>query len=81
MIINVEDFVQSKIIKRVEIEVVNYTLNTSCLCNVNFMDSTDNKISSVLVYVDGDEFNIEWVSDDNLIDIILRKVGLNRLPN
>ena len=79
MIINVQDSVQSKIVKKIEIEVINYTLNTSCLCNVNFMDSTDNKISSVLVYVDGDQFNIEWVSDDNLIDIVLRKVGLSRL--
>ena len=79
MIINVQDFVQSKIIKKVEIELIQYNINSNAVCNVNFMDSTDNKISSVLVYVDGDQFNFEWVSDDNLIDIVLRKVGLNRL--
>lgn len=77
MIVSVQDFVQSKIVKKVEIEVVSYNLNTSALCNVNFMDSQDNKISSVLVYVDGSDFLERWSSDDDLINIVLEKIGLN----
>ena len=76
MIVNVQDYVQSKIVKKVEIEVINYSLNTSCLCNVNFMDSNDNKISSVIVYIDGIDFNERWITDDDLINIVLEKIGL-----
>ena len=78
MIIAVQDYIQSKIVKKVEIEVVNYTLNTSCLCNVNFLDNQDNKISNTLVYVDGSDFLERWNTDDNLISIVLDKLGLQQ---
>ena len=76
--INIEDYVQSTVCKKVEIEVIQYTLNTSAVCNVNFLDSKDNKISSVLVYIEGSEFSTEWVDDSNLINIVCRKLGLTQ---
>ena len=81
MIVSVQDYVQSKNVKKVEIEVVNYTLNTSCLCNVNFMDSQDNKISNILVYVDGTDFLERWSTDDDLINIVLEKIGLSKISD
>ena len=77
-IVNIEDYVQSTVCKKVEIEVIQYTLNTSAVCNVNFLDSKDNKISSVLVYIEGSEFSTEWVDDSNLINIVCRKLGLTQ---
>lgn len=38
MIVSVQDYVQPNIVKKVEIEVINYNLNTSLLWAVNFMD-------------------------------------------
>lgn len=64
---------------KVEIEIIQYILNTSAICNVNFMDSTDKKISSVLVAVDGQDFETNWNTDDDLINIVLNKLGLSKL--
>ena len=80
MIVSVQNFVKSSICAKVEIEVINYNINTSATCNVNFMDSQDNKISSVLVYIDGEDFNTNWSSDDDLINIVLNKIGITKEP-
>lgn len=79
MIIPILDAIQSKIIKKLEIEVVSYNLYTSALINVNYLDVNDEKISNVLVNVDGNEFNIEWNSDQDLINIVCRKLGFTPL--
>ena len=75
-IVNIEDYVQSTVCKKIEIEVIQYTLNTSAVCNVNFLDSKDNKISSVLVYIENSEFTDEWNTDSDLVNIVCRKLGL-----
>jgi hypothetical protein len=79
--ISIIDFVESKIIKSVEIELIQYNINTSAVCNVNFLDNQDNKTSSLLVYIDGDDFNTNWVNDSDLISIVLSKLGLVPLPS
>lgn len=76
MIIPITDYVQANICKKVEIEVIQYNLNVSATCNVNFLDDKDNKLSSVLVYIDGDDFNVNWSSDEDLVRIVLTKLGL-----
>lgn len=74
--VNIEDYIQSSVAKKIEIEVIQYTLNTSAVCNINFLDSKDNKISSVLVYIEGSEFTDEWSSDLDLINIVCKKLGI-----
>ena len=81
MIVNILDFVESKIVKKVEIELIQYNINTNAVCNVNFLDVSGTKISSVLVYIDGDDFNSRWVNDSDLISIVLSKLGLVPLPS
>ena len=76
--VNIEDYIQSSVAKKIEIELIQYNLNSSAVCNVNFLDSKDNKISSVLVYIEGTEFSTEWVDDSNLINIVCRKLGLTQ---
>jgi len=80
MIVPIVDYVESKIIKKIEVELIQYNINTSAICNVNFLDNQDNKTSSVLVYIDGDDFNVNWNSDSDLINIVLGKLGLTKLP-
>ena len=80
-IVNIEDYVQSTVCKKIEIEVIQYTLNTSAVCNVNFLDIKQNKISSVLVYIEGSEFTDEWNTDSDLVNIVCRKLGLTQQPN
>ena len=75
-IVNIEDYIQSSIAIKIEIELIQYTLNSSAVCNVNFLDSKDNKISSVLVYIEGSEFTDEWNTDSDLVNIVCRKLGL-----
>lgn len=76
MIVSIQDFVQSKIIKKIEIEVVSYSINTSALCNVNFLDSSDKIVSNALVSIDGEDFSTNWTTDQDLINIVLSKLGL-----
>ena len=79
--VNIEDYIQSSVAKKIEIEVIQYTLNTSAVCNINFLDSKDNKISSVLVYIENSDFTDEWVSDSDLVNIVCRKLGLTQQLN
>ena len=61
--------------------MINYNIITSATCNVNFMDSSDNKISSVLVYVDGEDFMTNWSTDDDLVNIVLGKLEMIKVSN
>ena len=45
------------------------------------MDSQDNKISNILVYVEGSDFLERWSTDDDLVDIILEKIGLSKMSD
>ena len=78
MIVNIEDYVQSTVCKKIEIEVIQYNLNSSAVVNVNFLDIDGKKLNSALVTVDGNEFSTEWVNDEDLVRIVCRK--LNLLP-
>lgn len=77
-IVDIKQFDINQSAVKVEIEVIQYTLNISALCNVNFIDSEEKKISSVLVAVDGQDFETNWNTDDDLINIVLNKLGLSR---
>ena len=80
MIVPIVDYVESKIVRKIEIECINYNINTSAICNVNYLDASGSKISSVLVYIDGDDFNVNWTTDSDLVNIVLGKLGLVKLP-
>ena len=76
MIIPITDYVQANVCKKIEVEVIQYNLNVSATCNVNFLDDKDNKISSILVYIDNEDFSVNWNSDEDLINIVCRKLSL-----
>jgi hypothetical protein len=44
------------------------------------MDNDNKVISSVIVYIDGEEFNTQWNTDEDLVNIVLAKLGLTRAP-
>jgi hypothetical protein len=79
-IIDIEQFTISKSSSKIEIEIINYTINSNAVARVNFLDADDKTISSVIVYIDGDEFNIQWNTDEDLVNIVLAKLGLTRAP-
>lgn len=73
------DITQSAV--KIEIEIIQYILNEYAMCNVNFLDIDKKKISSVLVSINGDDFQTNWTTDDDLINIVLNKLGLLRSDN
>ena len=75
-IVDIQQFDINQSAVKVEIEIIQYTLNISAICNVNFLDIDGKKISSVLVAVDGQDFETNWNTDEDLINIVLRKLGL-----
>lgn len=78
-IVPIVDYVDSKIIKKIELELIQYNINSDAVCNVNFLDVSGNKINSVLVSITDEDFTTNWVNDSDLIDIVLRKLGLTKL--
>ena len=76
--IDIKEYTIIKTSSKIEIEIINYTLNFSAVVKVSFLDAENKAISSVLVYVSGTEFNIEWNTDDDLINIVLAKLGLTK---
>lgn len=74
--IPIQEYTISKSSLKIEIEIINYTINSNAVAKVSFLDAEDKAISSVIVYIDGDEFNVNWSTDADLIQIILNKLGL-----
>jgi hypothetical protein len=77
-IVDIKEYIITNSSSKVEIEIINYTLNSNAVVKVSFLDAENKAISSVLVYVSGSEFNIEWNTDDDLINIVLAKLGLTK---
>jgi hypothetical protein len=77
-IVEIKEFELNQKSGKVEFEIVQYVINKMAVVNCNFLDSEDKRISSVLVYISGSDFNDLWVSDDDLINICLNKLGLTR---
>jgi hypothetical protein len=75
--IDIKEYTIIKNSSKIEIEIINYTLNFSAVVNVNFLDINDKVISSTLVYIDGDNFNNNWSSDNDLINIVMNKIGVS----
>ena len=76
MIVPIVDTIQSKIVRFLEVELVQYNINQNAVCNVNYLDASGLKFSSVLVSIEGDDFNTNWTTDQDLINIVLSKLGL-----
>lgn len=75
--IDIKEYTIIKNSSKIEIEIINYTLNFSAVVNVNFLDINDKVISSTLVYIDGDNFNNNWSTDLDLINIVMNKIGVS----
>lgn len=78
--IPIQEYTISKSSLKIEIEIINYTINSNAVAKVSFLDAEDKAISSVIVYITDDDFNVNWVDDNTLIDIIINKLGLTRAP-
>jgi hypothetical protein len=78
--IPIQEFTISKSSLKIEIEIINYTINSNAVARVNFLDAEDKSISNVIVYITDDDFNVNWIDDNTLIDIIINKLGLTRAP-
>jgi hypothetical protein len=78
--IPIQEYTISKSSLKIEIEIINYTINSNAVARVNFLDAEDKAISSVIVYIDGEEFNTQWNTDEDLVNIVLAKLGLTRAP-
>lgn len=74
--IPIQEYTISKSSSKIEIEIINYTINSNAVARVNFLDADDKTISSVIVYIDGEEFNTQWNTDEDLVNIVLAKLGL-----
>jgi hypothetical protein len=77
--INITPVELSQVAHKVEIDVVQYSLNNFAVCSVIYYDNAGTKVDSELVMIDGDEFNNEWITDDDLVNIVLRKCSISRL--
>jgi hypothetical protein len=71
----------STTIKQVEIELVQYEIGNFATAYVTFYN-TENKVDKQeLVKIDGDDFNVNWVTDDDFIEIVLSKLNIEKIPN
>lgn len=78
-VIDIKHYIISNISTKVEIEIIQYALNSSDIARVNFNYSEGKSISYVMVWIEGDDFN-KWTTDGSMVDIILTKLGLIRAP-
>lgn len=74
--IQIQEYTISNSSSKIEIEIINYTINSNAVARVNFLDAEGKAISNVIVYIDGEEFNTQWNTDADLIQIILNKLEL-----
>jgi len=78
MIIPIKQSIVSQICDKVDIQV-NYTLNSDfCDVNVFFKDVDDKYIKYENIRIDGAEYS-SWIeTDDYLVDLILKKLQLEK---
>ena len=73
----VEPKLISKSVVRVQIEVTQYVINDYAMCTVLMCDENDNTIETRYVIINNEDFMEKWVTDDDLIDLVLQKLNLN----
>lgn len=71
----------STTIKQVEIELVQYEIGNFATASVNFYNMENKVDKQEMVKIDGDDFNVNWVTDDDFITIVLSKVDLEKVPD
>lgn len=71
----------STVIEQVEIELIQYEINSFAVANVTFYDKNKNIYKQEIVRIDGDDFNVNWNSDDDFINIVLSKINFEKVPN
>lgn len=73
----VEPKLISKSVVRVRIEVTQYVINDYAMCTVLMCDENDNTLETRYVIINNEDFMEKWVTDDDLIDLVLQKLNLN----
>lgn len=71
----------STVIEQVEIELIQYEINSFAVANVTFYDKNKTIYKQEIVRIDGDDFNVNWISDDDFINIVLSKINFEKVPN
>jgi hypothetical protein len=76
MLIPVQDIAFTQTIQQIELEIINYVLNELASIAVHYLDETGKSIKTQYVVVSGDDFNTNWVTDNDLISIVCSRLGL-----
>jgi hypothetical protein len=71
----------STVIEQVEIELIQYEINSFAVANVTFYDTNGTVYKQEIVRIDGDDFNVNWNSDDDFINIVLSKLNIEKIPD
>ena len=79
-IIPVEPTQSSLIITSVRINIYQLVLNVGFRCVCYLLDSSGNQVETRDLTIEGDEYN-SWSNDDEMIQLILNKLGLNKHEN
>lgn len=67
-----------QIATRVSVQVIQYNLFKSATCQVNLYDQSGISVYNQAVTIEGEDWN-QWISDDDLINIVIRKLNLQYL--
>lgn len=63
---------------RISIQVIQYDLFKSAKCQVNLYDPQGLSIHDQVVHIEGEDYN-QWINDEDLIQIVIRKMNLRPL--
>lgn len=75
MLIPVQDITFTQLIQQIEIELLNYTFNERATFGVHLLDENGKSMKIYYIIIEGDDFNVRWVTDDDLVRIICDKLG------
>ena len=78
--IPVEPTQSSLVITSVRINIYQLVLNVGFRCVCYLLDNDGNQVETRDLIIEGEEYN-SWSNDDEMIQLILNKLGLNKHEN
>jgi hypothetical protein len=64
--------------EKIKIQVVDYKMFESACCQVSFLDAEENYLRVEHVWIKDDDFNLYWNTDEDLIDLVMKKVNVHK---
>jgi hypothetical protein len=74
--IDIDRIEYKNICEKIKIQVVEYKMFESACCQVSFLDAEQNYIRVEHVWIKDDDFNFYWNTDEDLIDLVMKKVNV-----